>query len=352
MSVARHITVLLVATALLATTVVSCVTLSTVTRETAELDATLGKNHEGAVACAPRELGEAEAAIVFARHEALAGNTLAADDHLTRAKGLVAAVLDKSVGSKCEGDRDGDGIPDTIDRCPDIPEDFDNENDEDGCPDYDRDNDGVADDRDKCPDQKEDKDGFADADGCPDFDNDRDGLMDASDQCPNQSEDFDGFQDVDGCPDTDNDGDDIPDLQDRCPNKPGPGASGGCPDNYKLIIFRENQIELRQAIFFKQGTPKLDRRSNSVLNEIAAAMKSNGRMRVRIEGHTDSEGPAERNLKLSTNRANSVKRYLMARGIPRNRLEAIGYGEDRPIDENDTPEGRATNRRVEFHIIK
>ncbi len=329
-----------------------CVTASVVERETRELDEALIKNHEGAVACAPKDLAEAEAAIAFARTESTAGHTITADDHLERAKLLVAAVIDKSSGSACEGDRDGDGIPDTIDRCPDIPEDFDNGNDSDGCPDFDRDEDGVADDRDKCPDQKEDKDGFEDHDGCPEFDNDRDGLMDASDQCANEPEDFDGFQDLDGCPDPDNDGDDIPDAQDQCPNKPGPAASGGCADTYKHIMFREDRIELRQAIFFKQGTARLDKRSFGTLNEIARALKSNKRVRVRIEGHTDSEGPNERNLKLSDDRAKAVRRYLVSRGIGAGRLEAVGYGEDRPIDENDTPEGRATNRRVEFHIIK
>lgn len=328
-----------------------CVTSGTVDRETRELDSALGQNHEGAVACAPAELALAETSITFSRYEASQGHTLQAEAHLTEAKRLVAIVLEKSVGSGCEGDRDGDGVPDTLDRCPDIPEDFDNENDEDGCPDYDRDGDGIADDRDKCPDQREDRDGWEDGDGCPEFDNDRDGLMDASDQCPIESEDFDGFQDLDGCPDLDNDGDDVPDLQDRCPNKPGPVGSGGCPDNYTHIIFRENQIELRRAIFFREGTSRLESRSNAVLNEIAAALKQNTRVRVRIEGHTDDEGPNQRNLQLSTSRAQAVRKYLIGRGVAGGRLEAVGFGEDRPIDENDTPEGRATNRRVEFHII-
>ncbi|MFT7625888.1 MAG: outer membrane protein OmpA-like peptidoglycan-associated protein [Myxococcota bacterium] len=331
---------------------VGCVTAETVETRTVALDEKLQSNHEGAVACAPRELAEAEAAIAFCRTDSQEGNTISAEDHLIRAEQLVGIVLQKSTGSSCEGDRDGDGIPDTIDRCPDIPEDFDNENDEDGCPDFDRDEDGVADDRDKCPDQKEDKDGFQDGDGCPEFDNDRDGLMDASDQCPNKSEDFDGFQDLDGCPDLDNDGDDIPDVQDRCPNRPGPVSSGGCADEYKHIIFRDEQIELRKAIFFKAGTSRLEKRSFAILNEIGKALKTNKRVKVRIEGHTDAEGPSDRNLKLSTDRAKTVRRYLLSKGVAAGRLEAMGYGEDRPIDENDTPEGRATNRRVEFHIVK
>ena len=329
-----------------------CITSGAVVAETSQLEGTLMEHREAAQSCAPKELALAEARIAFTRYESEMGRSIPAAAHLDVAKSLVGTVLEKSQGSKCEGDRDGDNIPDTVDRCPDIPEDFDGEEDTDGCPDFDRDGDGVADDRDRCPDQKEDKDGFADQDGCPEFDNDRDGLMDASDQCPNKPEDFDGFQDLDGCPDEDNDGDDITDLQDRCPNRPGPVASGGCPDTFKHIVFRGEQIELKQTIFFKHGTGRLDRRSNPVLNELARALASNPKLKVRIEGHTDDQGPAAQNLKLSASRAKAVRVYLIKKGVSGNRLKAVGYGEDRPIDENDTEEGRATNRRVEFHIEK
>ena len=158
-------------------------------------------------------------------------------------------------------DRDGDGIPDAHDKCPDEPEDFDGFEDDDGCPEPDndqdgvldkddncpnipgpvsnkgcptkkvgdRDHDGIPDDLDKCPDDPEDKDGFQDDDGCPDPDNDHDGILDKDDQCPNDPEDKDGFQDDDGCPDPDNDQDGILDVDDKCPNQPGPKSNGGCP---------------------------------------------------------------------------------------------------------------------------
>jgi hypothetical protein len=97
-------------------------------------------------------------------------------------------------------DRDGDGIPDEVDHCPDLPEDFD---------------------------------GFQDHDGCPELDNDGDGIPDKVDLCPNEPEDFDGYQDADGCPDPDNDGDRIPDVEDACPNEAGPPdpdpKKNGCP---------------------------------------------------------------------------------------------------------------------------
>jgi outer membrane protein OmpA-like peptidoglycan-associated protein len=156
-------------------------------------------------------------------------------------------------------DRDGDGILDRDDKCPDQPEDRDGFEDEDGCPDPDNDRDGIPDSQDKCRDaaedfdgfqdedgdgildgddkcrsEAEDKDGFQDEDGCPDPDNDQDGILDKADMCPNGPEDVDGFKDEDGCPDPDNDLDGIPDKQDKCPNEPedkdGFEDDDGCPD--------------------------------------------------------------------------------------------------------------------------
>jgi len=100
------------------------------------------------------------------------------------------------------GDRDRDGIDKKKDQCPDVAEDFDGFQDEDGCPDLDNDGDGVPDDADLAPDLAEDPDGFEDQDGRPDMDNDGDGLADDRDECPNEPEDYDGDRDMDGCPDT------------------------------------------------------------------------------------------------------------------------------------------------------
>ena len=131
-------------------------------------------------------------------------------------------------------DNDRDGIPDARDKCRDAAEDFDGFQDEDGCPDLDDDGDGILDTDDKCRMDAEDKDGFEDEDGCPDPDNDRDGILDKDDKCPNGAEDFDGFKDEDGCPDPDNDLDGIPDKQDACPNeaedKDGFEDEDGCPE--------------------------------------------------------------------------------------------------------------------------
>jgi hypothetical protein len=133
-------------------------------------------------------------------------------------------------------DRDHDGIIDSLDRCPDEPEDFDGFQDDDGCPDEDNDNDGIPDAVDKCPNEPEDFDGFQDDDGCPDLDNDHDGIPDVDDACPNEPEDGKGKRPFDGCPSTmeDSDGDGIPDVKDQCPDEPedkdGFQDEDGCPD--------------------------------------------------------------------------------------------------------------------------
>jgi len=130
------------------------------------------------------------------------------------------------------GDRDGDGIADSRDLCPDEPEDFDGFEDTDGCPDPDNDKDGVLDVNDRCPNAPGPR-----GDGCPrsvGTDRDHDGIPDAMDKCPDDPEDKDGFQDDDGCPDPDNDMDGIPDVRDKCPNEPetfnGYQDDDGCPD--------------------------------------------------------------------------------------------------------------------------
>jgi outer membrane protein OmpA-like peptidoglycan-associated protein len=132
------------------------------------------------------------------------------------------------------GDKDRDGIPNKYDECRTEKEDFDDFEDQDGCPDYDNDKDGIPDERDKCPEKPEDKDGFEDLNGCPDPDNDKDGIPDNKDKCPDKPEDFDAFEDMDGCPDTDNDKDGVADAHDKCPaaseDKDGFKDKDGCPD--------------------------------------------------------------------------------------------------------------------------
>ncbi|MBN1756967.1 MAG: OmpA family protein [Chitinispirillaceae bacterium] len=255
-------------------------------------------------------------------------------------------------------DNDKDGIPDTVDQCPLDPEDLDQFEDTDGCPDYDNDRDEVPDTLDKCIMEPEDRDNFNDDDGCPDFDNDGDNVPDSLDKCPNMPEDIDMFEDADGCPDFDNDKDGVPDTLDNCINDPetfnGYKDDDGCPDT----LVRPSEKETKalntklQAINFKTGSAELLGTSYAALDYIVQFLKNFETLRYEIQGHTDSQGSDEYNLVLSAARAGSVTSYLISKGVPKDRVIAIGYGETMPVADNKTSRGRAKNRRVEFKIIE
>ena len=217
-------------------------------------------------------------------------------------------------------DRDGDGIPDDIDQCPDVPEDKDNFEDQDGCPDYDNDRDGIYDAQDQCPDQPEDRDGFQDLDGCPDPDNDKDGIPDSLDKCPNEPETVNGFKDEDGCPD----------------EKP--------QEIKQTLILR--------GVNFKTASAELLEESYAVLENVFNSLEAFPDVKIEVSGHTDNQGGDNYNMALSYDRARSVMSYLVQRGINQNRIVAKGYGKTRPMAPNDTPDGRAKNRRVEVNPIK
>lgn len=212
----------------------------------------------------------------------------------------------------------------------------------------DKDGDGIPDDVDQCPDVAEDMDNFEDIDGCPDYDNDQDGIYDAQDQCPNEAEDRDGFQDVDGCPDLDNDKDKIVDADDACPNNPetvnGYKDTDGCPDEKPQEI---KQTLILKGVNFKTASAELLEESYYVLEHVYNSLEAYQNVKVEIGGHTDDQGSNDYNLALSYDRAKSVMNYLVMRGIAADRIVARGYGEERPIAQNTTPEGRAKNRRVE-----
>ncbi len=304
--------------------------------------------HSGAYRCAPRELATAEADLAFSRHELSDGHSTAADELADTAEGAAkkAIELSKNCGPKqvviakaTPKDTDGDGIPDDIDRCPTIPGPKENF----GCPWGDRDHDGIPDNLDKCPDVP----GIPELQGCPDVDTDGDGIPDRLDKCPTVK----GIPELQGCPDVDTDGDGIPDRLDKCPTVPGVPPDG-CPKVYKLVVVKQDRIEIKQQVHFATGRWRILPDSYELLNEVADAIRSSPKLRVRVEGHTDNVGGASFNEKLSQHRAESVVEYLIERGIDADRLIARGYGFSRPIASNATRIGRAKNRRVEFHIVK
>ena len=212
----------------------------------------------------------------------------------------------------------------------------------------DRDFDGIMDDVDACPDQAEDKDGFQDVDGCPDTDNDGDGVLDAADTCPDKLEDKDGFEDTDGCPEPDNDGDGVLDTADKCPNTPVGVAvdATGCP--VAPMKTEVGGVLILEDVNFATGSAELTPTSSVTLDKVAESLNAWPDVTVEIGGHTDSSGNDATNKKLSQDRADAVRQYLIGKGVAGTRLTAVGYGEEKPIADNATKDGKAKNRRVEL----
>src|SRR3569832_2518873 len=184
----------------------------------------------------------------------------------------------------------------------------------------DPDGDGIAGAADKCPDVAEDKDGFEDEDGCPDPDNDKDGIPDAQDKCPNEPETDNGINDDDGCPD------EVPQAVKK----------------FTGVI---------EGINFKTGSDKIRPGSYAILDRAVAVLKDYPDIRIEISGHTDSKGKADYNRDLSQRRADAVKVYFIGKGIDTSRLATVGYGMDKPLADNATESGRSKNRRTEFRLL-
>ena len=131
----------------------------------------------------------------------------------------------------------------------------------------------------------------------------------------------------------------------------GPAASGGCPPpKPKLVAVTNQRIELLEKIYFVQSKADLLERSHNVLLEVTRILKVYPKVSVLIEGHTDNAGSERSNLVLSDARSRSVRAFLIKQGVAGERLTTLGLGESQPIDTNETRQGRANNRRVEFKI--
>ena len=231
-------------------------------------------------------------------------------------------------------DRDGDGIVDSLDACPDQagPASLN------GCPD--RDGDGIADKDDACPDVA----GLARYKGCPIPDTDKDGINDEEDKCPTVP----GVARYQGCPVPDTDKDGVNDEEDKCPNEAGPASNFGCPVIAPEIIEKVNVAA--KKVFFATGSSKLLAKSYPALNSVVTVLTDNPTYKVDIEGHTDTTGTHEKNMVLSNDRAASVKAYLVSKGIDESRIKSEGFGPDKPIATNKTAAGKAKNRRVEMKL--
>jgi OOP family OmpA-OmpF porin len=206
----------------------------------------------------------------------------------------------------------------------------------------DTDGDGIIDSLDKCPTVA----GVAKYQGCPIPDTDKDGINDEEDKCPNVP----GVARYQGCPIPDTDGDGVNDEVDKCPNVPGPASNNGCP---LPVVTEEMTKKVEMAakeIYFQTGKAILLPKSYLKLDEVAAILTANPTVKLEIDGHTDNTGKPAANQTLSENRANAVVKYFASKGIGADRLTAKGFGPTMPIDTNKTAAGRAKNRRVEMKI--
>jgi len=287
-------------------------------------------------------------------------------------------------------DKDGDHIQDKDDKCPDVA----GTKEMQGCPD--KDGDGITDLEDNCPDEK----GLVEFKGCPDRDGDK--IMDKDDECPDDA----GLEEFLGCPDRD--GDKTPDKYDACPDVAGPKEFKGCPDkdgdtvldkdddcpevagavenkgcpwpdtDKDGVVDREDNcptvpglVELKgcqpapvlkveeqkilekafASLEFATGKDIIKPVSLPSLNDLANLMKQHAAdWTLRLSGHTDNQGDAAKNLLLSQKRALAVKKYLVTKGVKADKVIAEWFGQTVPIADNNTPEGRQKNRRVEMKV--
>lgn len=215
-------------------------------------------------------------------------------------------------------------------------------------PPADTDGDGVTDPIDQCPNTPPGT--VVDAVGCPlaPTDSDADGVVDTLDQCPNTP--AGDRVDERGCTITapagnpDLDGDGVPNALDQCPDTP----TGFKVDGVGCMV--EQTVAL-QSVNFEFGSDALTSEAKTILDGIAKSLAAQTAVKVQVTGHTDSLGPQSYNLTLSQKRAKSVIAYLATAGVEAARLSSEGEGEFNPIASNDTEEGRAKNRRVEFKIL-
>ena len=275
-------------------------------------------------------------------------------------------------------DRDRDGVPDDVDECRDTPEG--DRVDARGCTVKDADGDGVADAADACADTPAGEQ--VDAKGCPvPKDADGDGVMDGSDACADtpkgdkvdekgcslpKDADGDGVNDdTDACADTpageqvdekgcgpsqrDGDGDKVNDGADRCPSTPSGVEvdAEGC----QVLFEPTKKTLILEGVNFETGKSTLTPESETILNGVAESLVANDTIRVEVVGHTDNTGSMALNRRLSRERAEAVRQYLVSKGVAEDRLRSRGAGPDQPVASNRTAEGRAQNRRVELRRL-
>lgn len=238
----------------------------------------------------------------------------------------------------CPVDTDGDGVADYMDDCPTVA----GLTSLKGCPDTDKD--GIADKDDACPELA----GLASLNGCPDSDGD--GVADKDDKCPNTPK---GYQvDASGCP-LDKDKDGVADAEDKCPDVAGPKENNGCP----VVEKTEEEVKAEnfkvEPVYFDSNKTTFSAQEKVKIDKLVTILDENSNYNVKISGFADALGSDNYNLNLSKSRVSSVVKSIVSGRIKKERIaQQTGFGEANPAATNDTPEGRALNRRVEFEVFK
>jgi outer membrane protein OmpA-like peptidoglycan-associated protein len=238
----------------------------------------------------------------------------------------------------CPIDTDGDGVPDYIDDCPTVA----GLTSLKGCPDTDKD--GIADKDDACPEIA----GLASFKGCPDTDGD--GVADKDDKCPDTPK---GYQvDSKGCP-LDQDKDGVLDADDACPTVAGTKENKGCPVKEKTAEEIEAEKMKVEPVYFDSNKSVFTSQEKVKIDNLVNLLNDNSNYKVKVTGYADALGADNYNLNLSKSRVNTVVKSIVSGKIKKERIESQkGLGEANPAATNDTPEGRALNRRVEFEVTK
>jgi OOP family OmpA-OmpF porin len=248
-------------------------------------------------------------------------------------------------------DSDGDHVADDVDACRFVPGAHSADARLNGCP-PDGDADGIRDNEDACPRDKGGPSSDPKRHGCPVIDKDGDGVSDFEDACPDAAGPKTADPKTTGCPDTDRDKDGVPNDVDACPDLAGPADANpkknGCPK----AVLEGNRIRITEQVRFATGKAQIvGPESEAVLQAVLAVLQGHPEVkRLRVEGHTDNQGKAADNKRLSQARAEAVMAWLVGKGVDKARLEAKGYGDERPIMPNSTDDGRTQNRRVELHV--
>jgi outer membrane protein OmpA-like peptidoglycan-associated protein len=157
---------------------------------------------------------------------------------------------------------------------------------------------------------------------------------------------------IEGSIDPDDDADGVKNSIDNCPKEKGTVANAGCAAK-QLVKIDADSIDISESVYFKTGSAVIDPRSFNLLNNVAAVLNAHGDVKkLVVEGHTDDQGDAAKNLQLSKDRAKAVAVYLSGKSVDAARVTSDGFGSQKPIADNKTPEGREKNRRVTFTIAK